>query len=641
MGVVEEEAQSIFIILYKEGEVLKNRISRVCDVFSRERYELAEDNPEKEAEILKNMEEAKRLLQVTSEERVKTLRRMVELVEGSEISRLAFQQWYVAKEKSLYNSLSKLEVQSTLLRGLCWCPTDHVGEILQLIETENKTKGTTATFKIIAEHSVTPPSHVRVNEFNWTFQEVVSTYGTPSYQEANPAFFTVITFPFLFGVMFGDVCHGLILFCAGLIFCVFKDPIIKSRSMLAALVGIRYMVLFMGIFSIFCGFIYNEFAGLSMNIFPTCYKVYHEVDESLDVVREDHCVYQFGMDPFWKYSERDLQFNNSFKMKYSIIIGVIHMFIGVCLKLVNSIHFGKWVDGVFEFIPQAVFLLAMFGYMNVLIVMKWTSEYKDPRTAPVIITAIINMFIGFGKRDNILFDAQPTVNIVMVILIALCIPVMLIPKPFILQSQYTKRKKALEAKETLLVNRESTMSGDIRVGQEDELAFSNSTVVLSPKTEEFNFSEIFIHQLIETIEYALGTISNTASYLRLWALSLAHAELSSVFLEYAIIHTLEGKPSYTNAVIVRCCDRSSTWPTLSWPGLPSGYCWAWTCWSASCIRSDSTGSSSRTSSTRPKDTNSSPSPTPMTSKAYQSNERTNDSQCYYIFLYLRTSPFIH
>jgi V-type H+-transporting ATPase subunit a len=222
------------------------------------------------------------------------------------------------------------------------------------------------------------------------FQVLVNICGSPRYKEMNPAVFLIISFPFFYGLMFGDVGHGFFVLMFGIWLQIQSRNEIKN-----SMVEFRWLVTICGFFAVFCGLIYNDFFHLPLLLQNSCF-------ENETLVYKDKCTYYFGIDWTWSMASNFDSFINSFKMKFAIIIGVFQMLFGVVLKICNNIEYKDYIDIVFESIPQFCFIFSLFGYMVFCIVFKWLKNWKGG-DAPSIIQTFVN-FISVG--DSLIGNAK-------------------------------------------------------------------------------------------------------------------------------------------------------------------------------------------------------------------------------------------
>lgn len=176
----------------------------------------------------------------------------------------------------ILDELNKCKRESNFLVGHFWIPEtrlDYLGDALNMLKSRPEFQGFTISEESPKELDLHPPTRFQKNIFLSPFQEIVNTYGIPRYREINPAIFTSITFPFLFGLMYGDIGHGTFLFLFGLFLFLYSKSL--SSQMRIEFFDVRsysITILLMGFFSVYAGIIYNDFLALPVTIFPSCYK---------------------------------------------------------------------------------------------------------------------------------------------------------------------------------------------------------------------------------------------------------------------------------------------------------------------------------------------------------------------------------
>ena len=553
--------KKIFTVIFtgSEENVLLQKLLKVCEVFQASRYPIPR-NSEVRNEINKIEQEIsdKKNLIVSLEKNLNDFCLESNKFGQKEGYKYSLYKLFFQQEKMIYTTLNKCIIRDTFVDGQVWIPVNLVNDVTTLLQNifkGNEENKTSAYLEDLPnDEDVRPPTLIHTNEFTSSFQMVVDTYGIPRYREINPGYFTIITFPFLFAVMFGDIGHGLVLFIFSLYLCLFKGPIVKSKSLLTTLVPHRYFLVLMGFFAVYCGLLYNDFLSIPVN-FSSCYKI-DNLDKGNTTSKTANCNYKFGLDPVWYSTSNELAFVNSLKMKLSVILGVFQMVIGIILKGLNSIFEKDFVELIFVFVPQIVLMLILFGYMDFLIFVKWSTPYpmvskeingttyeiNENYIAPDIKSYLMNIFLRFGELPekpklslsrendtNIEYDGDDwkllsdratleSLHTTILIVAMICMIIMFLPKILI---NYKKSQK----KANMYNNQNNNIIS------EEQQEFNEELVHPRKEVQTASFSDFFVASAIETIEFVLGTVSNTASYLRLWALSLAHSQLALVFFQ--------------------------------------------------------------------------------------------------------------
>ncbi|KAK3538645.1 hypothetical protein QTP86_010347 [Hemibagrus guttatus] len=544
----EPTRSAVFLISYW-GDQIGQKVKKICDCYHCHLYPYPNSNEERD-DVVEGLRTRIQDLHIVLYRTEDYLRQV--LIKASE----SVYTWViqVKKMKAIYHilNLCSFDVTNKCLIAEVWCPVNDLPTVRRALEEGSRKSGATVpSFVNRIPSNDTPPTLIRTNKFTSGFQNIVDAYGVGSYREVNPAPYTIITFPFLFAVMFGDLGHGLImsLFAFWMVLYEKDRKLKKTRNEIWNMFfeG-RYIILLMGVFSVYTGFIYNDCFSKSLNLFGSGWSVKAMFDQKQwlnNTLRSNSFLtldpnvtgvfngpYPFGIDPVnLELASNRLTFLNSYKMKMSVILGIIHMSFGVVLSVFNHLHFRRKFNLYLVFLPELLFLLCLFGYLVFMIVYKWLAfTALDSQRAPSILIHFINMFLMQGGPGQLLYTGQIGLQVFLLLVALLSVPVLLLGKPLYLYWLHKGRNRFSMYRGYERVRRSSDeeislmRASDLEEGTSLDSHSSSS----DSQSEEFDFADVLLHQSIHTIEYCLGCISNTASYLRLWALSLAHAQLSEV-----------------------------------------------------------------------------------------------------------------
>jgi vacuolar-type H+-ATPase subunit I/STV1 len=236
----------------------------------------------------------------------------------------------------------------------------------------------------------TAPTVMRNNFFVRPFETITKMYGVPAYSEIDPTPLIAITFPILFGLMFGDIGHGLVLIISGFIgWLVYRNK--KGKDFL----NFCWIILYCGIGAVIIGFLYGEFFGMhEIKLFSTVFM--HLEPVTIPILN------------ITLYNPLD---NIMSVFKFAVLIGVFHLNLGWFVQFLNYWKLSRKFLGITDSLIKIILLtggtILIFTYG--FDIYAWL-EPPFPILLPLVPGILLIVLKPFGKIFHISYLKKETVG---------------------------------------------------------------------------------------------------------------------------------------------------------------------------------------------------------------------------------------
>jgi Archaeal/vacuolar-type H+-ATPase subunit I len=191
-----------------------------------------------------------------------------------------------------------------------WVPSADLDALIQRLKQASREILIEATSVEPTDHRANVPVALQNSGFPGWFELLVNTYARPRYEELDPTVLIAVTFPLLYGAMFGDVGHGLVLAAFGWLLKSKRVPALRS---MASLGGI---LIASGISGTIFGFLFGSIFGFE------------------DILPEHPFFKHF----FWMHPIKNILIT----LAIAVGTGIVLLTIGYLLNLYNAFRARDW-----------------------------------------------------------------------------------------------------------------------------------------------------------------------------------------------------------------------------------------------------------------------------------------------------------